>query len=269
MGTSRRSTGVMDGAQYEKEIDVPGGSPRALGGDVAGVDRAGICGGRPERRVRSRRRDPADGVGLTVGSSEVSIGLPEMADASAAVELESGAIAYPSDNGVANTVVPLTDGVQMLTTLASADAAESFAYPIDVPDGGSLSLVESGSAVIRDAGGNTLITTTAPWARDANGRTVPTHYEVDGTALVQIVDPATGDYAYPIIADPTYTYWWGGKTWVPAHAVSVQQVAATLSAFLWVAPAAIVSAGLGLCNRAGRGIWVYWTWAGHVWCTGP
>ncbi len=192
-----------------------------------------------------------------------------MADASAAVELESGAIAYPSDNGVANTVVPLTDGVQMLTTLASADAAESFAYPIDVPDGGSLSLVESGSAVIRDAGGNTLITTTAPWARDANGRTVPTHYEVDGTALVQIVDPATGDYAYPIIADPTYTYWWGGKTWVPAHAVSVQQVAATLSAFLWVAPAAIVSAGLGLCNRAGRGIWVYWTWAGHVWCTGP
>lgn len=52
-------------------------------------------------------------------------------------------------------------------------------------------------------------------------------------------------------------------------ALGVANTVVPLSAFLWVAPAAIVSAGLGLCNRAGRGIWVYWTWAGHVWCTGP
>lgn len=214
-------------------------------------------------------RDPTDGVDLTIGATSVSIGLPALEGASTAVPLESGAITYPSSGGVANTVIPVIDGVQLLTTIASADAPTSFAYQIDVREGGSVRVLEDGSVMVADADGNPLMTAAKPWAVDADGISVPTHYEVHGSELVQIVEHSASDHTYPIVADPTYTYWWGGKTWVPANAVSVQQVAAALSTFVSAPAAAVVSAGLGLCNRAGRGIWVYWTWAGHVWCTGP
>ena len=41
-----------------------------------------------------------------------------------------------------------------------------------------------------------------PWARDANGAEVPTHYEITGTTLTQIIDHRMEPYAYPIVADP-------------------------------------------------------------------
>lgn len=126
-----------------------------------------------------------------------------------------------------------------------------------------------GSAVITGAAGELLVTTTSPWAVDAGGAPVPTRYEVDGNNLIQVVDHGDGDYAYPIVADPTY--WWGGKTWIPSNKVNVSTVAAALYALIpgFVGPAAVVGAGIQLCNQAGKGIWVYWTWAGHIWCTGP
>jgi len=215
-------------------------------------------------------RDPTKEVDLTVGGNSVSIGLPESDGATQAVSLESGAITYPTDSGVANTVIPLADGVQMLTTIAAQDAPTSFSYDIQIPQGGSIALGADGSAEITGAAGNPLVTTTAPWARDADGRAVPTRYEVVGTDLVQIVDHAAGDYAYPIVADPTYRYWWGGKEWWPPQRVNISVISAAVAGYLGLAGAALIAgSAIGVCNMAGRGIWVYWTWAGHVWCTGP
>jgi len=214
-------------------------------------------------------RDASEGVTVEVDGQELTIGLPDVESAGSAVALTSGAVAYPGDSGVANTVIPIADGVQVLTTIAGATASETFEYALEVPAGAAVKLAGDGSAIVVGADDVPLVTTTAPWAVDANGQSVPTHYEVRGSTLIQVVEHQDAGFAYPIVADPTYTYWWGGKTWVPANAVNVQQVAAALAAFIAVAPAAIVSAGLGLCNQAGKGIWVYWTWAGHVWCTGP
>ncbi len=214
-------------------------------------------------------RDASEGVKLAVGDAVVGISLPAAEGGEAGVSLESGAVAYPSDNGVANTVVPFSDGVQMLTTIASSKAPERFAYGIDVPVGGSVMLVEDGSAVVADRDGITVLTTNVPWAVDANGAAVPTRYEVDGTQLVQVVEHTARDVAYPVVADPTY--WWGGKTWIPANKVSISQTASILYALIpgFVGPVALYNVGLGLCNQAGKGIWVYWTWAGDIWCTGP
>lgn len=51
----------------------------------------------------------------------------------------------------------------------------------------------------------------ASWALDANGKPVPTHYEVNGTTLTQVVEHAAGT-AYPVVADPSYwpavISWW-------------------------------------------------------------
>lgn len=51
-----------------------------------------------------------------------------------------------------------------------------------------------------------------PWAHDAAGKAVPTHYEIDGTTLVQVVEHKGGNYSYGITADPH----WG---WVHIHRV--------------------------------------------------
>ena len=211
---------------------------------------------------------PSDGVEVTIGTTPVAIGLPEAGEASTAITSESGAIIYPSGNGAANAVVPLNDGVQMLTTITSADAPSSFSYQIDIPQDGSVTLNHDGTAVISDAEGKPLITTSAPWAMDADGTAVPTHYEVEGTTLIQVVDHAAGDFSYPIVADPTY--WWGGKEWWSASRVNVALASAGVAGYVGMAgPALIVGSALLLCNQAGRGIWVYWTWAGQAWCTGP
>lgn len=216
-------------------------------------------------------RDPREGLNLTIGTTSIRIGLPHAEGASAAVVLDGGEIAYPAEDGVANTVVPLADGLQVLNVIASPSAPTEYVYPLDIPPGATVSVVEDGSAIIADGTGRPFLTTTPPWAIDAAGAPVPTRYEIEGNRLVQIVDHTAEDFAYPVVADPTFTYWWGGKTWIPSNKVSVSLVSSALYALIpgFLGPAAVVGAGIGLCNQAGKGIWVYWTWGGHIWCTGP
>ena len=40
------------------------------------------------------------------------------------------------------------------------------------------------------------------WVKDANGKPVDTHYEVDGSSLIQVVD-FDENTAFPVVADPT------------------------------------------------------------------
>lgn len=45
------------------------------------------------------------------------------------------------------------------------------------------------------------------WAVDASGRRVPTRFQLDGDTLIQVVEHASGEFNYPIVADP----WLGGN----------------------------------------------------------
>jgi hypothetical protein len=147
-------------------------------------------------------RDPSNGVQLVLDSGTISVQLPSGEDASNAVELDSGAITYPSDTGVANTVIPLDDGAQLLTTISSPNAPTSFSYDFGVSDDGTAAVTDDGSALVLASSGEVLLRAAAPWAVDANGVSVPTHYEVRDTELIQVVDHTSGEFAYPIVADP-------------------------------------------------------------------
>ena len=68
------------------------------------------------------------------------------------------------------------------------------------PDGAVLAFGPDGQVVARLA---------PPWARDADGRSVPTHFELDGLTVVQIVEHRGGGFAYGIVADP----WWNPFSW--------------------------------------------------------
>jgi len=147
-------------------------------------------------------RNASDGVNIGVSGTTISVQLPDAASASGAVALDTGAITYPSATSVANTVVPTDSGAQLLTTLSSADAPTSYSYDIASTDGSTVAVADDGSALVIAPSGEVVLRAEAPWAVDARGKAVPTHYEIDGNKLIQVVDHTEGDYAYPIVADP-------------------------------------------------------------------
>lgn len=212
--------------------------------------------------------DPAAGISLGAGANTVSVGLPFASKAGKAAVQKPGVVSYDNNNGSTTVPVVQKDGsLQINTVIKDANAPKRYDYPIAVPAGERLQLAADGSAFVGTAAGPS-ITIGAPWAKDATGKQVPTHYEVHGNTLVQVVG-FTSNTAFPVVADPTY--WWGGKVWLSPSQVSGAGAAAAVSAvFAPAAPAAaVMGAALMICNSAGRGIWVYWTWVGHVWCTGP
>ena len=147
--------------------------------------------------------DAADGISL---GDDVLIGLPfaERADAAAASPVP-GVVAYDNNNG--STTVPLirNDGaVQINTVIDNARAPRRYDYSIAIPDGASLVQSADGVVAIVTADGSPLRVFGDAWAKDANGDPVPTHYEVHGTTLTQVVD-FPEDTVFPVVADPTTT----------------------------------------------------------------
>lgn len=75
---------------------------------------------------------------------------------------------------------------------------------IEINDDGGASLYTES-----DDGSYTTVGYVAePWAYDANGVSVDTWFETDGRSLTQVVDHTSKSYAYPIMADPSWSEIW-------------------------------------------------------------
>ena len=159
--------------------------------------------------------DPSNGIVLGGGSSDlpattINIGLPFADQANTAQAVSNGAVSY--DNGNGSTTVPVikTDGtLQISTVIANAGAPSNYAYPISVPDGGSIALADNGSAVVFNADQDVIAAVLPPWAKDATGASVPTHFEVNGNVLVQVVDFSAAGVVFPVVADPQFALYGG------------------------------------------------------------
>lgn len=101
----------------------------------------------------------------------------------------------------------LRRGVRALAGIAAPAAADGYAFAVS-GDAASLVLQDDGSVLASRADGTAIGRVERPWARDANGAEVPTHYEIAGTTLTQIIDHRSGPYAYPIVADPFWDTAW-------------------------------------------------------------
>lgn len=162
--------------------------------------------------------DPADGLGLGVS---LRIGFPFAQQASDAADSPlPGVVAFDNNNGSTTVPVVHSDGtVQINTVIDNANAPERYDYPIDVPDGASVARDENGTVAVIAADGSPLRVFGEAWAKDAKGEAVPTHYEVHGNTLTQVVsfteatafpvvaDPSTGQYSYNCILQNGSNYW--------------------------------------------------------------
>lgn len=213
---------------------------------------------------------PEDGIGLATAGGPIAVSLPNADSLESASKLADGTIVYPSREGVADAVVPLEDGAQVLVTIANSDAPTEFRSDLTLSDGQRLVEGSDGGVAVLGADGDPVLVLAVPWAKDATGRSVPTHYGIVGESVVQVVDhTTTAGVTYPVVADPTYFYWWGGKESFSSLQATKATVLAAVLALVPQAtgPSVITGAAVQWCNARGKGIWVYWTWAGHVWCT--
>lgn len=165
-------------------------------------------------------KDASDGVQLS-GGAELTIGLPFADQASNAADSpKAGVVVYDNNNGSSTVPVTHTDGtLQITTVIENANAPKRYDYPISMPAGASLTQDAKGTVAVVTADGSPLRVFGEAWAKDANGKTVPTHYEVHGNTLTQVVefseatafpvvaDPSTGVYSYNCILQNGSNYW--------------------------------------------------------------
>lgn len=139
----------------------------------------------------------------------VAVSLPELRGARAAKVAEDGTVTYSSRENATLAVQSLTDGVRFLTVLDGKGAPTAYEYTFEVGDDLALSPRPDGGIDFIDNDSVAVARIDAPWAYDARGMAVPTHYEVSGTTVIQHVDHLSSDFAYPITADPKYSWGWG------------------------------------------------------------
>ncbi len=161
-------------------------------------------------------QDPSDGVTLEdEDGNALSVKLPFADQAADAVPVDDSTVAYDNANDTTTVPTGKADGsVQINTILESVAAPETFEYVVSADNLAHIDINDDGSAAFLASDGSFLGGAASPWAVDANGVAVPTHFEVAGNTLIQVVDHVGAGYQYPIVADP----WLGanlyGNPWI-------------------------------------------------------
>lgn len=151
---------------------------------------------------------------LEQGSTGSSLVIPDAAPATLHVEDGLAVASSTNSREVDYGVAAFSDGsVKVHSVIKGVEAPERFDY--EFPGVDEIILDEStGMAFLFSVleGEWTLVGgVDTPWAVDAQGTPVPTYYEAFGNRLSQVVEHRSGNFAYPVTADPS---WWDSvKGW--------------------------------------------------------
>jgi len=204
---------VIAEAAPDVEIVEPVGQ---LDGDLVATNEIGTVAV-PEDVSGSIAVKPAD---PSVGDLEIA--LPDLEGAVGATTEDDGTVVYHADDDVSLAVQATTDGVRMLSILEGPEAQDRFAYDLTLPTGAVIKLdPDNGGAAVYDGIGQPIAIIDPPWATDAKGVAVATHFELEGTTLVQVVDHQVGVYSYPIVADPSWWWWLGTSAMCAVELVGI------------------------------------------------
>ena len=155
-------------------------------------------------RIRTADNEPDDGVALVL--PDITIGLPETTGHGDAQVGKDGSVVYPDTGDLVDLTTQTTEdgSVRISTVIHSAAAPTRYSYPVTVAGGGSLHADPSGGVAVFASDGSYVGEVLPAWARDATGREIPTHYEVNGLTITQVVDISDPGIAFPVVADPTW-----------------------------------------------------------------
>lgn len=140
--------------------------------------------------------------GVSVGGSDFSGVRMAVPGADVFEQTSDSVVAETTDDS--NVVLQQVGagGVRGSLAIEGPDAPERYAF--EFQGASELRVTETGEVEVIAQDGTLDSMIGAAWARDAAGRSVPTHYEIQGTTLIQVVDHHGGGFEYVITADP----WW-------------------------------------------------------------
>src|SRR6218665_133748 len=202
---------------------------------------------------------------VTSPGSGVSVGLPEVGQSSVpSLGYDSTVVfegaADNSDLVITSTSTEEGHVTSIFTVIPDSHASREYRYSISggpprLRDDGGIDIYQTLSVKDIDGvlkSGEFLVGKFAsPWATDANGKSISTHYEIDASTVVQVVD-FTPDTAFPVVADPQW--------WQVAISVTVGTAVGTAVAILLKVPgwgAAIAGCVIGGMNAMwdGQNFW--------------
>lgn len=206
----------------------------------------------------------ANSLSLESPAASLEVAFPREADVSSGRVAADGAVVYQDRaSDISFVAHALKEGAMQLQTVAHAPTATTFTYEFN--DGVELFLQDDGSVEIGEttAGGSQVVYghVEPPWATDAGGKSVKTHYEVEGATLIQHITPTTST-EFPVVADPklsfgTRIYWSLNRneqryfgTMGPSAAAAML-CNATIGLACGAAAAAAVGIGMYLDDRGG------------------
>ena len=128
--------------------------------------------------------------------------------------LDDGSVVYEDAVTDTDIVVQAQEdgGVRIIAVIDGEGAPSRFEFPVEVGDGERLEVGSDGTAAVVDSDDFVVSLVEVPWAFDANGASVPTTYSASGNNLVLNVAHSAAEYAYPIVADPRWTWGWVSGT---------------------------------------------------------
>lgn len=193
-------------------------------------------------------KNPGDDIKVTTQGEQIGIELPGTDGAQDGTVTAPGIVAYPTTDGLTANAVQADEGgsTRLLTIIKNADAPEEFQYKLDLPEGSTIEKEENGSLTVTTPQGGYLIE--VPWAHDANGKHVWTQYFTDGESTIDLVVNHHGeDLAYPVTADPWFSYSWTGNTVHFNRQETLRIGQGSIATIAWYigGPAAAFAAGAG------------------------
>ncbi|MFD5225405.1 hypothetical protein ACFWHT_07260 [Microbacterium sp. NPDC058342] len=120
------------------------------------------------------------------------------------VDLPQGTVLEQSDTGTVFVLAPASEstedaGVDLADVLPTEDAESSDPEPLPASDEIATEEELAGDYDV-PTGWEVVGAFQSAWSADATGASLPTHYEVDGNTLTQVVD--TTGAQFPVVSDP-------------------------------------------------------------------
>lgn len=188
----------------------------------------------------------------TNSQADIKIGIPNDMEVSSPVVTEDGSYQYNGDENVSLVVQPTEEGVRSVVNINDASAPKEYKFDLDLPEGHKLIFssdyfgedlaLEDDIEEVFVVDENNIIQGIfgEAWAKDANGNDVPTHYEIEGNSLTQVVE-FNDNTAFPVLADPDWvaigacsaalTWFVGSNLFAAAKIIKVKKYINALGGF--------------------------------------
>jgi hypothetical protein len=146
---------------------------------------------------------PSDEHTLTVGTADgktVGLRLPATPGDAVGSVIGSQTVFRSTAEHFYLTADATADGARGAVSIQDALAPTRYIFGLDLPAGVSADLTPDGSVALRSRMNGVAIQlgeVAAPWAQDARGHAVPTHFEVNGSTITQVVDHRSAEVTYP------------------------------------------------------------------------